>query len=312
MTTTHEQWQFPASNGEGDIFANAWLAENPSAIIQIAHGMAEHSARYDDFARFLCAQGFSVVANDHAGHGQSAQGHIGAFASKAGGFDLTINDFHNLFGLAEEKIGTLPRILFGHSMGSILSALYAERYQGLTALALCGPPAAIKHSRIFACIAGFISATQGHLKRSPFIDRLAGTTKDMTTEEAERDKFWLSRDPEVVRKYVADPLCGFDYTAGGYATLLNGYHRFYSKKWGRTIPDIPILIVAGAEDIICNKETGPTGYAAQLKNTGHTRVDLKLFPECRHEIINELNKPEVYDYLCDWFKAQLPCEMAKG
>jgi len=306
MEIIKEEWSFAAANGEGEIFARAWLIENPVAIVQIAHGMSEHSERYDEFARFLCEGGFCVVAEDHAGHGQSSQGHLGAFASKAGGFDCTIQDLHSLFALAEERIGVLPRILFGHSAGSVLTALYAERYEGLTALAQSGTPAAIKSSRLFQFLADFFSLTRGHLGRSKWLEKLTGSTAGMPPEKVESEKLWLSRDIDKVREFIDDPLCGFDYSVGGYSTMLHAYHYINSKKWGRTIPDIPILFVAGAEDTASDMGRGPEKYFAQIKSTGHTRADLKLFPECRHEITNELNRREIFAFLHDWFVDKLP------
>ena len=306
MGIKQEKWLFPASNDEGDIFARAWLSEKPAAIVQIAHGMSEHSARYDEFARFLCLHGFSVIANDHTGHGQSSQGHFGAFAAKSGGFDFSVEDLHRLFILSEEKIGVLPRILFGHSMGSMLAALYAERHEGLAALVLSGTPAAIKFSRLSSLITGFVARKQGHLAQSSLLKRLSGSAANLPPAEAERKRQWLTRDQEKIREFTRDPLCGFDYTAGGYTEILHAYHYINSKKWGRRIPNIPILVVAGADDTAGGRGKGPAKYAARLAARGHACVELKLFPECRHELINELNRKEIFDYLCNWFKGILP------
>jgi len=295
----NEEWNFPAANGEGDIFVRTWLVDDPVGIVQIAHGMSEHSERYDGFARYLCSHGFSVVANDHAGHGLSPQGHIGAFSKKSGGFDDTVTDMHKLTLIAKEKIGDLPYILFGHSMGSSLSAVYAERFGGdLSALVLCGMPYAIKSSKMFQFLAGFISAFRGHDTMSPLLAHLKANATEIPEGVGEWD--WLSRDSNKVNEFINDPLCGFDYTAGGYSTMLHAYHHIISKKWGRLIPDIPILVVAGAEDVASDYGNGPKAYAAQLEATGHTKVDLKLFPEFRHEITNELNRDEVFKYLCEW------------
>ena len=318
MEIQQEQWRFSASNGEGDIFARLWLPENPVAIVQIAHGMSEYSARYDEFARFLAHRGFAVVANDHAGHGQSMQGHLGAFAATAGGFDHSVQDLHCLFLIAEEKInglntrGTpgasdaLPRFLFGHSMGSIMVALYATRWEGLSGLVMCATPAAMKFSHLFRFMAGFVAKTRGYLARSPVLERLTGSLANLPLEEAVRRRAWLTRDVEKIREFSINPLCGFDYTAGGYAAILRGYHRINSKNWSRSVPDIPILITAGADDSSSGSGKEPAKYATRLATTGHNHIDIKLFPECRHEIINELNRQEIFAFLCDWFTDKLP------
>ena len=305
MEIKKQEWRYPSSNGEGETFARAWLIDDPKALIQIAHGMSEHSGRYDEFARFLCANGFCVVANDHVGHGMSAQGQLGSFSSKAGGFDLAINDLDKLFALAEEKIGVYPRILFGHSMGSILAGLYGERYPGLTALVICGTPAAIESSKMFALIAGFITTFRGHKAPSPLLEKLTGSIRNLPPDEAIKERYWLSRDEEEIKKFTEDPLCGFDYTAGGYATMLKAYHYMYGPKWGRLIPDIPILVTGGGADPKSGDGEGPKGYYEKLKSTGHTKADLIIFPECRHEITNELNRQEVFEVLREWFEGAL-------
>ncbi|MCL1847980.1 MAG: alpha/beta hydrolase [Coriobacteriia bacterium] len=306
METRRELWRFAASNKEGDLFAHAWLPKAPRALVQIAHGMSEHGARYDEFARFLSSHGFCVIANDHAGHGLSAQGHLGAFSAFAGGFDCAVKDLHGLFGLAEERLGQLPRLLFGHSMGSVLAALYAERFAGLSALTMSATPAAIGFSHLFQFLAGTIATTRGQLASSPLLERLSGSAANLPLAEAEHAREWLSRDTEKVREFCKDPLCGFDYTAGGYYTMLRGYHHINTRSWGQGIPDIPILVAAGTDDSASDFGKGPARYAAQLLRTGHTQVELVLFEQCRHELTNELNRQEVYAFLTDWFTQALP------
>jgi len=305
MEIKYEEWRYASSNGEGETFARTWRTENPVAVVQIAHGMSEHSGRYDEFARYLCSRGLSVVANDHVGHGHSAQGQLGSFSSKSGGFDFAINDLDKLFALSEERFGALPRILFGHSMGSILAGLYAERYAGLCALVICGTPAAIESSRLFALIAGFITTFRGHKAPSPLLERLTGSIRNLPPEDAIRERYWLSRDEAKVREFTEDPLCGFDYTAGGYATMLKAYHYMYGPKWGRLIPDMPILVTGGGADDKSGNGEGPKGYYEQLIKTGHTHAELKIFTEMRHEILNETGREEVYAFLCDWFLDKL-------
>jgi len=293
-------WSFPAANGEGDIFARGWLTSNPRALVQIAHGMAEHSARYDDFALALCSRGFSVVANDHTGHGQSAHGTPGTFAQKPGGFDFVIDDMAQLFEHADKQIGALPRVLMGHSMGSMLAALYADRNGGITALIMSGAPAPIALSGIAIRFANRITRRRGYLARAPLIEKLAGSTRGLSGEALERKELWLTRDIEVVRKYIADPMCGFDFTASGFAEMLSGFKAVAAPDWGKDIPDIPILIASGGNDSVGGKGKGPARYAKQLQSSGHSDVTLKIFPGDHHEILNELDKDDVYAFILDW------------
>lgn len=300
MAIKREEWSFPAANGEGDIFARAWLIENPRALVQIAHGMAEHSARYDNFAAALCEWGYSVVANDHTGHGLSAHGNLGTFAEKPGGFDFVIDDMAQLYELAETKIGVFPRILFGHSMGSMLAALYADRHDDIIALIMTGCPAPIAFSGLAIRYANWLVKRHGYLTRSRLLAKLAGSVEGLTGEALERKELWLTRDIEIVRAFIADPLCGFDFTASGLSEMLGGFRKVASPDWGKRIPDIPILIAAGGNDSVGGKGKGPALYARQLQSTGHSDVTLKIYYGDHHEILNELDRADVYAFIQRW------------
>jgi len=304
MDVERIEWGIPASSGEGEIFVRVWLIPNPRAIIQIAHGMSEHSARYDDFATALCKWGYSVVANDHAGHGLSARGNLGTFAQKPGGFDFVVEDINRSFEYAGEKIGALPRILLGHSMGSMLAALYADRHSDIKALIMTGMPAPIKFGWFAILIADSVTRRRGYLARSPLLEKLSGSNKGLSGEALEQKELWLTRDIEIVRTFIADPLCGFDLTASGFGEMLRGFRTVASSDWGRNTPDIPILIAAGGKDSVGGNGKGPEKYARQLRETGHSDVTLKIFPDDHHEIINELNRAEVYAFIHDWLDSK--------
>jgi len=305
MDIRRVEWSFPASDGGGDIFARGWLIPNPRALVQIAHGMAEHSGRYDDFAAALCSWGYSVVANDHTGHGQSSRGNLGTFAQKPGGFDYVIEDMKRSFGYTKEQIGEYPQILLGHSMGSMLAAIYAERYDNIKALIMTGSPAPIAFGGLAIRYADRITRRHGYLARSNILEKLSGSTKGLTGEALERKELWLTRDIEIVRAFIADPLCGFDFTASGFAEMLRGFKRVASPDWGKTIPDIPILIAAGGKDSVGGNGKGPERYAKQLQANGHTDVTLKLFPDDHHEILNELDRAEVYEFIRVWLESKM-------
>jgi len=305
MEIKRVEWSFPATDGGGDVFARGWLIPDPRALVQISHGMAEHSARYDDFAAALCGRGYSVVANDHTGHGQSTRGTPGTFAQKPGGFDYVVLDMKRAFEYAQEQIGELPRILLGHSMGSMLAALYAERYDDIKVLILSGSPAPIAFSGLAICYADWITRRHGYLARSDILDKLSGSNKGITGEALEKKELWLTRDIEIVRAFIADPLCGFDLTASGLAEMLRGFRRVAEKDWGKNIPDIPILIAAGGKDSVGGNGKGPTRYAKQLQANGRTDVTLKLFPDDHHEILNELDRAEVYAFVLDWLDSRI-------
>ena len=130
-----------SASGEDGLFSRCWLpTEEPKAVIQLAHGMNEHSGRYDRFARLLAENGFAVFANDHIGHGRSDMGHPRTFSVKKGGSEFLLDDMHGLYDYAMKLYPGLPVALFGHSMGSIAAGLYVARYNEPEALILCGSP----------------------------------------------------------------------------------------------------------------------------------------------------------------------------
>jgi len=190
-------------------------------------------------------------------------------------------------------------------MGSLMAALYAERYNDLSALILSATPTAIKYSKVFQFLAAMIATTRGQLAASPLLEKLTDSVKDMTEEEKMISRSWLTRDEEKIREFNRDPLCGFDYSAGGYHALLKAYHHINAPGWGIKIPDIPILIVAGADDPSSGNGSGPVQLTERLTKTGHKQVELRLFKDARHELVNELNRQEVYTFLGNWINQQL-------
>ncbi len=290
----YREWYRMSASGEGEIFSSSYECENPKGIVQISHGMVEYSARYEGFARFLQSNGYVVCANDHLGHGKSLCGHRGTFANQAGGFDFVIEDMHLLFQEMREKYVGIPCILLGHSMGSILSGLFAERYDYLDQLILSGMPMPNPMAGVVAWILARCVKKHGYTYDSRiWNDLLWGSDKNKSQEEIVEQKAWLVSDKKEVEKYVADELCGFPFSDSANMEMISGLGRLGSRKWGQNIGDIPILIIAGAEDPVGKKGKAPRIYYERLKKT-HTKVVLKLIDANRHEILNEWNKEENY------------------
>jgi len=108
-----------------------------------------------------------------------------------------------------------------------------------------------------------------------------------------------------VRAYVEDPLCGFDFTASGFYEMLSGFKSVASPEWGKRIPDIPVLIASGTKDAVSGKGKGPELYASKLRATGHSDVTLKMFIDDYHEILNELDRADVYEYIRNWLEEKV-------
>ena len=176
-----------------------------AALVLISHGASEHSARYDRFARALNAAGFAAVALDHRGHGRTGSA-TGAGVMGPGGGHAVVDDLHELRTAAQSTFGRdIPVFLFGHSMGTLIALAYLTRHaDGLAGSVLCGVPVDID-------AAAYTRAVAPRLRRharQPVTDLLGNNN---TPFEPARTSFdWLSRDPDEVDRYIADPLCGDD------------------------------------------------------------------------------------------------------
>lgn len=292
------------SAGGEKVFSRCWLVENPRAIVQIAHGKAEHTGRYEEFAMALCNAGYSVYANDHLGHGNSMNGHRGAFSDQGDGFVFVQEDMLSLFDLAVEENGSLPLILIGHSMGSVLAGLFAEKWgQRLSALILLGTPVTHPFLGLGICVARYVIKKKGRYAGSRIIDKFMGTSEGLTGAALEEKKSWLTRDVEKVYESINDENCGYSFTVSGYLDFLLGMKEMGAKSWGKSIPDIPILIAGGGHDSAGGNGKRPRQCAAQLQAQGHTRVTLKIYPDDRHELHNELDRQEFFAHLLDWLQS---------
>ncbi|MDR1630328.1 MAG: lysophospholipase [Oscillospiraceae bacterium] len=287
---------FPSVSGLADIYVRNYIpqqTERLKGIVQIAHGMAEHSRRYARFAEFLCQHGYVVVINDHLGHGKSvlSRDKLGFFGDGDGVRSL-VEDMHHLSLLARERFPDLPLFLFGHSMGSLLARSYAAQYgeqlSGAIFCATSGPNPAAKPGFCLACAVGRV---KGAMHRSPLIDRIAFGGFNQKIPGAKTKFDWLSSDGEVVTAYVDDPLCGFLFTAAGYRDLFRLLMSVSATEWFEQVPkDLPLLFVSGQDDPVGDYGKGVEKVFDTLKSQGQEHVERKFYPHCRHEILNETSK----------------------
>lgn len=306
VETIRAEYSYSSTTGVGSIFARSWEPDDPSkvkAIFQIAHGMAEHGERYEQFARFLASRGYAVFVNDHIGHGKSAASpdDLGYFGEKDGWIGF-VSDAKLLTDKAKEKYPGVPVIFFGHSMGSFIARSYVEKYGSeLAGAVFCGTSGLNPAAGAGIKLAGIIAKFNGSKSRSPFIDKIAFGSYNKKYENV-RTKFdWLSRDAAEVDKYIADPFCGFLFTAVGYRDMFTILNNVSGKSWYQNVPvTLPMLIISGKMDPVGEYGKGVKQVHRDLKATGHCDVVLKTYDDARHEILNELNKEEVYKDVLQW------------
>lgn len=278
------------------------------AVLQIVHGIAEYVERYDGFANFLNRQGILVVAEDHMGHGKSIsqecpQGYF------AGGWQTAVDDTYRLTRDTMAEFRDVPFILFGHSMGSFMARTILAKYpdSGITAAVICGTgwqPAPVLAAGKAAC--ALVCRAKGERAPSPLLQAMAFGTYNRKVEYPRTPYDWLSRDNSVVNAYKADPLCGFTPTAGLMRDMMEGIAYIQREenlaKMGKALP---VLFIAGGDDPVGSYGAGVRTAAEAFRKAGMERVDVRIYPLCRHELLNEINREEIMDDVSRWIDGVL-------
>ena len=304
MEIIRKEYSVPSKSGVADVYARCWMPENPKAIFQIVHGMAEHGERYEDFAKYLCENGFAVLVDDHVGHGKSVKGDkdLGYFGEN-GGWDAFVEDERALSELIKAEFPYLPVIFFGHSMGSFIAREYLRRYgsdERIKGGIICGTSGKNPAAAIAIILAGTIAKSKGSRHRSEFINKIAFGPYNNKCEK--RTPFdWLSTDTAQVDKYIADKYCGFLFTAAGYKDLFTILNKVSGKDWFESVnPDLPLLITSGEDDPVGAYGKGVKQVYNDLKAADKKDVTLKLYAGMRHEILNEVENKTVYEDIAAW------------
>lgn len=304
-----KEFKFPSVSGLCDIFAQSFIPDDGKvkAVIQISHGMTEHSDRYIPFAEKLCEAGYAVFTNDHLGHGRSVKNDsmLGFFGSEKGYMNI-VNDCKKLTDIAKEEYPDVPYFFFGHSMGSFIARCYTKYYgNGLSAAVYCGTSGPNPGASVGIAMARLISKTKGEMHRSKFINSVAfGTYNKKTDKKTESD--WLTKDEKIVQEYIADKYCGFIFTAAGFKDLFSVLNEVNANDWYLSFDkNLPVLLIAGEDDPVGAYGKGVTAVYDKLLETGHENTTIKLYPTDRHEILNETDKEDVMAYLVSWFDSKL-------
>lgn len=268
----------------------------PKGILQIVHGMAEYIDRYTDFMEYLCARGWICCGHDHLGHGKlAAEEDLGYFADRDG-WKLLIEDTHQVTELVRAMHPSLPCVLMGHSMGSFVARLTAVKYKSdYKALIICGTGGRNRLDGLGILLFDAMCFIRGPRHRSRFIDN---TMAKIFNRGFDRDRNinWISRDKEMVERYSRDPLCGFGFTASAMRDLVRLTRNANSNEWFRAFPkELPAFLISGTHDPVGDYGKGVTRVYENLVKNGAAAVSMTLYPEGRHEILNEINKQEVYE-----------------
>ena len=293
----------------GKIHGCRWTPDGEiKAIVQFVHGIAEYVERYDDFAEFLNTKGILVVAEDHMGHGKSIceKTPVGCFS---GGWQAAVDDSYRLLKDTMKEFPGVPFILFGHSMGSFMARTVLAKYpdSGITAAIICGsawmPGAVIGAGK---AVATLVCKKNGANEPSQLLQNIMFGSYNKKIEHPRTACDWLTRDRNIVDTYVADPLCGFVPSAGLIRAMMDGLQYIqYPKNLDAMDKDLPVFFVAGGDDPVGGYGAGVEQAAEQFRKHGMKHVDVKIYPLCRHEIHNEINKQEVYNDVASWIEKHI-------
>lgn len=280
------------------------------AVVQINHGLAEHAARYARFAGFLAGRGYHVYAHDHRGHGatRAPDAPVGRFAAKSG-VDLVLADVLAVHDhIAGEHAG-LPVVVFGHSMGGLIALNFVQRYSGRVAAAAIWNAnfSAGMLGRLARAILAWERFRLGSDVPSRILPRLTFAAWAGRAADRRTDFDWLSRDPAEVDAYVADPLCGWDASVSMWSDVFDLIFAGADDRNFATIRrDMPFNLVGGAHDPATDGGKSVEALAARLRRMGFSNLVSRIYPETRHESLNEVNRDLVMADFAEWLDRALP------
>lgn len=305
-----EEFTFDSRDGKTKLHAVRWVPEGKViCILQIVHGMAEYIERYEELAQFLGEKGILVTGDDHLGHGKSVEpgGTYGYFCEQDPA-TVVVRDVHRLKKMTQEDYPGIPYVILGHSMGSFILRNYLFRYgTGIEGAIICGtgsqPQILVKFCKILAALQRMFLGDK-HVAK--LIDSLAFGSYNNRIPDVKTSSDWLCTDDQIVESYVKDELCGFTFTVNGFRTLFELLNRLNKMENVSRMPkDLPVYFIAGEMDPVGNYGKGVRKAYEDFKKAGMERLSLKLYPEGRHELLNEKNKKQVYEELYLWIMERI-------
>lgn len=290
-----------------NVFCYQWLPDETKAAVQIVHGGAEHAGRYARLAEALTSRGYAVYAEDHRGHGRTANGadKLGDMGSANG----LIHVCEDVIALSQHIKTThpgVPLIILGHSIGSLITQRVlignGNAYAGAV---LSGSPSVdvLTNAQPLIHVALDNAGRDGpgdELQMQIFASFLDGLGEIRTPFD------WLSCDPAEVDRYIEDPLCGFALRTGAWQDIADAASMTADGEALAAIPsDLPIYIFSGTDDPVHDRGRAIHQLLEQYSKVGISSVAKRLYDGGRHEMFNETNRDEVTNDLIEWLEQQV-------
>ncbi|MGY3765294.1 alpha/beta fold hydrolase [Vagococcus vulneris] len=294
-----------------DLNGIIWQADEnkePSAIIQIVHGMAEYVERYHEFAEYMTGKGFLVVGHDHLGHGDSVDldQPLYGFFSEEDSAETVVNDTYQITNYAQNRWPDIPTFILGHSMGSFVLRNYLKKYSDqIDGAILMGSSSYRNDLKMLQKLLKGLN-TLSPKTVNPAIDKLFFGTFNKKIKKPQSKNAWLSKNESNVTNYDQNEKTGFIFTNNGFYTLIDLMYQATCKNWFDPIRrDLPFLIISGEQDPVGNYGKGPRKSASELSNNYFGDVTLRLYANLRHEILNETEKSVVESDIYQWMKQHI-------
>ncbi|SMF74616.1 Lysophospholipase, alpha-beta hydrolase superfamily [Paenibacillus uliginis N3/975] len=294
-----------------NIFVYQWLPDPDTdikAVLQIAHGMCETGARYEELASLLTEHGYAVYVHDHRGHGRTAENLDTLGDPGENGFEGMIEDLVLLSTVIKERHPQLPHYLLGHSMGSFITqkimCTHSHHFDGFLLSGSNGPRALLSVGENLAAAQVRI---KGAAHRSVLINAIVFGPYNKGFGPVRTPFDWLSSDPEEVDLYVNDPYCGQVCSARFFQEFFGLLRQIHKPALlSNLVKDKPIYIFSGDEDPVGLRGKGVRNLIELYQKLGVEQLEYRLYPGGRHEMLHEVNRDEVATHVLDWLERHVP------
>ncbi len=286
-----------------NIYTNLYDVENPKGVVQIVHGMKEHQKRYSDFANFLNQNGYAVITSDLRGHGKNAS-LLGYMEGKKS-YEALVADQATITNYLNKRYPNLDVILFAHSMGTIISRnLLMKHADAFKKVILTGVPAYQTACYLGIFFANIIGKFKSDTYVSKMLEKLTLSPFSKAVKNAKTDVDWVSVSQTNINNYLNDPYCNIPFTISAYKALYNLVKNMHKvKKYQVNEPNLPILMLVGEFDPCPLGQKGLNSSIKTLKKAGYKNITSKIYPNMRHEILNEDNHLVVYEDILNYLNA---------
>ena len=290
--------------GEGgySLSVAVFAAKDPKASFQIVHGMEEHKERYYELATYLSEHGYNVIVSDLRGHGENAP--LLSHIADKNGYELLLKDQRDITEYIQKRFANLPIVLFGHSMGSMIvrDILQLDSKKYAKAI-ICGYVNPNPASPVAVLLGNIVGLFKKPTKHSKLLTSLAVGPFTKSVKDRKTDLDWLSYNEQNVQNYIADPLCGVEFTVGSYKVLFKVMNEMAKVKNYKDVnSDMPFLLIAGEDDPCSGGEKGRAKSKEVLQKAGFKNLEVHTFKNMRHEILNEDDKNKVIEAIYNFLE----------